>query len=667
MNINTNRLNTFYHHNPPWPYVTNMNYHSPEEFANAGFYNVSTRRTTDRVQCYLCDVILDGWKQGQSPLARHALASATCPLVILNFPDALTTIPMHDNDSNTYPESAYMTNARLKTFTKHKAWPPVDSNQKQMQQTRISSRQRSYPPASKMAEAGFIFLPTETDPSRVKCPYCHSCLDNLTAASNPWTLHQRMKPDCIHVTRRLSQSKKQSSSQKQISTPRNKNNKRSLASTTTTTASSTKENQTPAMETDNVNTEGNDDGDDEGLKSRFDDSIWDIAKAHLNHNQPDLSVKRQRTSNTKLVVTYSRKERKKPTRVLPPELTKSKEITRVTSSTTSTMASKGTLRHGTTSTYTTPSSTALSTTTSLTSGIPSVSQQSEETPAQVLARLQKRPNISINSKDKGKGRATESLPSVSIGTSSTMTKLGRNSLRLSTTKRSSSEKRASSSSTPTKLSTSMSSPSVSSASSKTAITTSIGTTNFMTSEPKNSSSSFLPNFASSPLPHSTPIHSRIDHGNDLMALTLSPIRPTETTTSTTVKGVFGNLDTPVTTKGRTETSTSYDISQAIEHRFRAKRRAKSNGQDWKENNGMIPAPTAPLLDFDSDDDDDDEEELFLTNDELAMTVEEYIQALVERKVALVVQQGEQMIKDIEKEVANTKLSILANDPLNNGE
>ncbi|KAI9302068.1 hypothetical protein BJ944DRAFT_270503 [Cunninghamella echinulata] len=181
MNISTNRLKTFTEHQPSWPYLNNKKYHNPEEFSNAGFYNVATDKVKDELKCYLCDMTLNRWKEGQSPLARHALAKPKCPLVLLNFPDALSTVSFDEANPDTYPESDYMTTARIQTFIKDKAWPPASSTPSSSstatttkRQTRSSTiiRQKPYPTS------------TEKEHDRVFCPYCHCTLSNLRGVTN---------------------------------------------------------------------------------------------------------------------------------------------------------------------------------------------------------------------------------------------------------------------------------------------------------------------------------------------------------------------------------------------------------------------------------------------------------------------------------------------------
>ncbi|ORZ23053.1 hypothetical protein BCR42DRAFT_487083 [Absidia repens] len=689
MNICANRLKTFTQHEPPWPYINDNAYHTAEEFAHAGFYNVSTKRSIDKVKCYLCNIILADWKQGQSPLGRHAHAAKTCPLVLLNFPDALTTIPIQDQDANTHPEGEFMLKTRLKTFTKNKAWPPhlVTDNTQQLQ-TRHSTKQRSYPTANKMAEAGFVFLPTLNEPDRAKCPYCQHCVVNLSATSNPWIQHQRANSGCPFVTRyRVTLPSKRSSLPQKRSTPAEASTTTSKRSRRATTNPNLRDNTPETVDDHDRNAETDNDINDIGQLSRFDDSIWDIAKAQLEYKQlPDLATgNQQRPSNAKPLVTYERKKHKRSSKVLPPELTKPTISTNAQQSKDSANSSR-TKKHAIS---------ARSSQQKQTTGAASTANQqkeTDETPAEVLAKLQKQPTKSTSSKDKGKGRASDFTATLAPAPSTTEN-LGRHSFRLSTDNKKTTGKSSSaakSSELASTSSTSASTVKVSATASHSApfttnkptITQQQQSNGVLCSTPSHRRSNLN---SSTPLPHSTPIHSRIDHGKDLMALTLSPIRGTGNMTATAnvnvnhLGGVFGNLETPMTTNYRTGQQNDDDIGYQIEQRFRAKRRLGSPSkstplQQQRNENGLAAAATkkasdtyyggTPLLDFD----DLDEETVGtinnyganLTQEQLAMTVEGFIQNLVERKVTDVKKHGEQLIKNIQQEVADTKKSILAN-------
>ncbi|KAF1801432.1 hypothetical protein FB192DRAFT_1269677, partial [Mucor lusitanicus] len=95
--------------------------------AKAGFYFMRRPRTVDSVRCFMCDIDLGHWKPGQSPYARHATESPTCPWVLLNYPDAAAStnkaLTVNERDPTTQPRHKVMKSARLATFNHHHYWP----------------------------------------------------------------------------------------------------------------------------------------------------------------------------------------------------------------------------------------------------------------------------------------------------------------------------------------------------------------------------------------------------------------------------------------------------------------------------------------------------------------------------------------------------------------
>ncbi|CAO3624287.1 unnamed protein product [Cunninghamella blakesleeana] len=706
---------TFTKHQTRWPYLNNTKYHNPEEFANAGFYNIATNKNKDVLKCYLCNIKLNRWKEGQSPLARHALASPTCPLVLLNFPDALTTIPFIEADPNTYPESATMTTARLKTFTTNKAWPPLtiisqsnsnttvtqpstssSSSSRRLTRSSTSSiKQKPYPTSTKLAEAGFIYLPTEKEHDRVFCPYCHCTLSNLRGVTNSFTQHQKLKANCFYITRWQTNRKKPSIPRKR-SLPAEQSNKnksptlslppskRTKSSSTVVKPSSTKRTREESNDKDNHNINddhdmNNNDNDnnisDNELNTALDDSIWDIAKADIEKQHYDLSQKRTKNPNTKkTLVTYSRKGKVKK-EILPPELTKTiPPLPSLPSSSPSSSSKQIT------------SSTAAAITSAIEESDNAIinipSNTIEETPAQVLSRLgNEKIGTTITKKDKGKGRAIDSLPTENRKSSTnrpSLNKIIQNEKERSINTNNNSSSNNMNASSPASASTTLSAT-------------------VLTSSPILSSNNHPYPLFSLSLAQSTPINSRIDGDDDLFKLTLSPIRPIEgrgVTTTNRQHGVFDNLNTPMTRDSRLQhQSKETDIQKQIVNRFRSKKKPLSptsmtleynnnnnnnnnnnintnNNSNSNSNNNkftlfedsVISSPTlSPIMSsFELPNPISSKDTSVLTEDELKMTVEEFINSIVEKKITIVKQRGEFLIKTIEEEVRNTKNSLSAN-------
>jgi len=62
-----------------------------------------------------------------------------------------------------------------------------------------------------MANAGFIFAPTDDNPDNCQCPYCNIALDGWEAWDDPVHEHQRRTPTCPFFATRLEAPTKASS------------------------------------------------------------------------------------------------------------------------------------------------------------------------------------------------------------------------------------------------------------------------------------------------------------------------------------------------------------------------------------------------------------------------------------------------------------------------
>ncbi|KAI7898934.1 uncharacterized protein BX663DRAFT_229044 [Cokeromyces recurvatus] len=183
MNILEHRIASFHNSITKWPY-TNKKYHKTETFAKAGFYFLTRPKLPDTTRCFLCDIELSHWKQGQSPYIRHATESPSCPWVILNFPDD----PTKRSTIKLQPQHPKMRAARLATFNSHNFWPPVKRD--------VAGR-RKFLASTKLADAGFILSPTSDNKSRVKCPYCQCCINTPINDIDALKSHSQFNSACI--------------------------------------------------------------------------------------------------------------------------------------------------------------------------------------------------------------------------------------------------------------------------------------------------------------------------------------------------------------------------------------------------------------------------------------------------------------------------------------
>ncbi|KAI9260041.1 hypothetical protein EDC94DRAFT_146746 [Helicostylum pulchrum] len=192
MNILQNRIDSFQNNAVKWPYVNNTKYAKTESFAKAGFYFVRRPKASDSVRCFLCDVELSHWKPNQSPFVRHGHESPHCGWKRLNFPDARKKPLSDPTKAMDSPRSVVMRSARIDTFNCHNYWPPKKGTAK-------------YPPAAKVASAGFYFSPTASLPSRVKCAYCGEATTVNPNETDLLNKHQNLSSSCAffetHSTR----------------------------------------------------------------------------------------------------------------------------------------------------------------------------------------------------------------------------------------------------------------------------------------------------------------------------------------------------------------------------------------------------------------------------------------------------------------------------------
>ncbi|ORZ25595.1 hypothetical protein BCR42DRAFT_386219 [Absidia repens] len=436
MHIYTNRLKTYFQHRHPWPYINNTRYETPEQFAKAGFYNISTCRTKDRVQCYMCDLILDNWKPDQSPMERHSHGSTSCPNVVLNYPEGCTINSSAEIYSMAELDSELMASARLRTFTKNNVWPPSLHGGKK-RRTRSVTKQQVYPLASEMAEAGFIFVPTQEKPDLSKCSYCGFYLYELGGNPDIWTQHRNQAPQCLFVQRY--QAKANSfehtiTQEHYLSSERKKGAFGDILSSPKTVTESTVNTNPPTVVNGKHGKDEDEDGDagdGVGTRSTFDDSIWDIASVQLKDTHHNLKAKQGRSTNTAPRITYSGKKRKRSAKIL----------STGPSNQASVLSPLNQSTNGSFKNQSKPKNQATAMEHDLTNPMDTStpSKKPKETVVQLFARLQKRPNMSYTSEEKGKGRAIDLSRPLSTptkeSTSSTSKRLTKDSLRLSTRKK----------------------------------------------------------------------------------------------------------------------------------------------------------------------------------------------------------------------------------------
>eukprot|EP00729_Bicosta_minor_P008297 gene8297-15176_t len=130
-----------------WPFPGKKSKAGPSKMAAAGFYYTGGE-DGDAVTCFMCAKDLDGWEEGDDPMAEHEKHCPACPWMNLN---------LEEN--------------RFKTFFH---WP--------------HKKKYTYK-AKEFARAGFVHVPTADSNDMVKCVACDKHLDGWEADDNPLDFH----------------------------------------------------------------------------------------------------------------------------------------------------------------------------------------------------------------------------------------------------------------------------------------------------------------------------------------------------------------------------------------------------------------------------------------------------------------------------------------------
>lgn len=166
-----------------WPHE----FPSPEGLARAGFYYKPAADSEDNVQCFMCNVKLDGWEPADDPISEHLAHSDSCAW-------ATSISVIRDEDSQQAPEqrdplSEEMAAARHATFQSGNGWPHEG---KKGWKCKIS----------KMVDAGWAWDPNDESEDRdgVTCFYCNLSLDGWEPKDDPFVEHKRREPGCQFFT-----------------------------------------------------------------------------------------------------------------------------------------------------------------------------------------------------------------------------------------------------------------------------------------------------------------------------------------------------------------------------------------------------------------------------------------------------------------------------------
>ncbi|OCF58741.1 hypothetical protein L486_03231 [Kwoniella mangroviensis CBS 10435] len=164
---------------------------TPDLLSQAGFYHTpgSTEESWDNCKCFMCNLELGGWDEGDDPFEEHskrgncAWADMVCTVKIekrkRDRSDGAYTTTYGTEES--LPQSKESALIREQTFKKW--WP---------------HKQKSgwLPTVKNLAQAGFIYYPSSTSKDTAMCPYCEYAVEGWEATDDPWQVHQSKVPDC---------------------------------------------------------------------------------------------------------------------------------------------------------------------------------------------------------------------------------------------------------------------------------------------------------------------------------------------------------------------------------------------------------------------------------------------------------------------------------------
>ncbi|SCV72303.1 BQ2448_4997 [Microbotryum intermedium] len=153
-----------------------------DHLSRAGFYSTPTSDHPSATTCFLCDVVIEEWEEGDEPVSLHLERSPRCAWAILlsNMADDPNKIRKHwdwGNDGTDWPRSDKIQSARLMSF--ERGWPHKGA--------------RGVPTVQQLASAGWWFRPEADEEAgdRCYCPYCTRTVEGWEAGDDAVALHQR--------------------------------------------------------------------------------------------------------------------------------------------------------------------------------------------------------------------------------------------------------------------------------------------------------------------------------------------------------------------------------------------------------------------------------------------------------------------------------------------
>lgn len=173
--------------------------------ALAGFYYTPTKDYHDQVTCFCCGTTIDGWQAQDDPRNVHISLSPECSWAVIQFGRSnFDSIRSHkdysveslyqfwsENPQFSDPFSEESTKLRKNTFYTYEdhiksCWP--------------HEKKRGWKVTlDKIVDAGFYYLPTQSDDDVAACMYCGLSLEGWEPKDDPIEEHRRRGNDCYAI------------------------------------------------------------------------------------------------------------------------------------------------------------------------------------------------------------------------------------------------------------------------------------------------------------------------------------------------------------------------------------------------------------------------------------------------------------------------------------
>ncbi|KAI9597142.1 hypothetical protein BDF19DRAFT_435984 [Syncephalis fuscata] len=212
-----------------WPYRKDKQL-SPKQCALAGFFHdESSTDQKDAVQCFICQEVIEDWTPNtDDPFTKHITQAPTCAWVVLvclrHGTQPTTASIKAAQGGNSYKKlmdaselNEDWTQMWIKAFGKttskavdsedeEELWQQVQTGQSaRMEQWRIETFGNWWPhdgkrgwqvSSTKMAKAGFIYMPGPESDDAVVCVYCGVNLDGWEPKDDPIEEHKKRCAEC---------------------------------------------------------------------------------------------------------------------------------------------------------------------------------------------------------------------------------------------------------------------------------------------------------------------------------------------------------------------------------------------------------------------------------------------------------------------------------------